>query len=189
MRKGLIAVALVMAAGGSAAADGLPRFGLMADVGVPDGGTASIMVRPAWPLRFHAGVSHNVVSYGYRAGVTLSPLPWAVSPTFTVDYGHYFEGDANSVVRMFSGDEEFSSPLLERVGYDYGNAHLGLEFGRERFTFYIHGGVSLIRTQVHGIDEQLGESDDGTTTITLTKDPEVDLITVSARLGFIFYVL
>jgi len=182
------ALALVVATAATAttaAAGPLPRFGVMADLGVPDGGTASIVMR-ARMLRVHGGVSHNLVSRGVRGGITLAPFTWAVTPTISLEYGHYLDGDANPILRMVTGDPTFSSPLLERVGYDYANAHLGLEFGQRWATFYIHAGVSLIRTTIHGLD---GPTADASTTVTLTSDPGVTVWSVSARLGFIFYLL
>jgi hypothetical protein len=73
------AIALALAAGAAPAAAGpdsagtlsaalatdRPRIGAMADVGVPDGATVSIVYRP---IRAHAGISHNLISLGERAG-------------------------------------------------------------------------------------------------------------------------
>jgi hypothetical protein len=117
----------------------LPRFGVMADAGVPDGANASLVFRPLAWLRAHGGGGANTISKGVRAGVTL--LPFGAGPSATLEAGHYFDGDANGLAQRFAGST-FSSPLLERVGYDYANAHLGLDFGTRRVVFYLHGGMS-----------------------------------------------
>jgi hypothetical protein len=165
--------------------DDLTRIGLGTDVGVPDGATASLVVRPVRALRLHVGGGHNYVSPGVRAGITLVPLSWWFSPTLSLDVGRYFEGDANPLARMISGDSSFSAKVLERVGYDYVNAHAGLEFGRKRFTFYIHAGMSHVTTQVHELSVM---SEDTGAGVSFVDDPRIDLWTVSARVGLILYV-
>ena len=172
----------------AAAAPALPWIGAMADVGLPDGATASIVVRPIRSLRIHGGVSHNMISLGERVGVTWVPLPWWFSPTLSVEYGHYAEGNANPLARAVMGDATFESKVLERVGYDYANAHLGLELGRKWFTFYIHAGMSRITGSVHNIDSETMTGNEGTTTVTFSKDPSVKLWGPSARIGFVVYL-
>ena len=124
------------------------RVGVMADVGLPDGAMASLVYRPISALRVHAGIGHNYVSKGVRGGLTFVPFRTWLTPTLSVDYGRYFEGDANPLARMLSGDASYSSPYLEHVGYDYANGHIGIQFGRERATFYIAGGVTRVTSDV-----------------------------------------
>ena len=171
-----------------AAAPAVPWIGAMADVGLPDGATASIVVRPIRSLRAHAGVSHNMISLGERVGLTWVPLSWWASPTLSVEYGHYAEGNANPLARAVMGDATFESKVLERVGYDYANAHLGLELGRKWFTFYIHAGMSRITGSVHNISSETMTGSQGTTTVTFSKDPSVKLWGPSARIGFVVYL-
>lgn len=165
-----------------------PWIGAGADVGLPDGATASIVVRPIRAIRAHAGVSHNGISLGERIGVSWVPLSWWFSPTLSVEYGHYAEGNANPLVRTVMGDQTFQSAVLERVGYDYLNGHVGLEFGRKWFTFYIHAGMSRITGTVHNIDSETMTGNEGTTTVTFSKDPSVKLWGPSARIGFVVYL-
>jgi hypothetical protein len=172
----------------AAAAPVSPRIGAMADVGLPDGATASIVVRPIRALRVHAGVSHNMISLGERVGLTWVPLSWWASPTLSVEYGHYADGNANPLARAVIGDATFESAVLERVGYDYANAHLGLEFGRKWFTFYLHAGMSRITGTVHNISSETMTGSEGTTTVTFSKDPTVKLWGPSARIGFVVYL-
>jgi hypothetical protein len=159
------------------------RFGVTMDVGAPDGGVASLVYRPVRPLRVHAGVGHNLVSTGLRAGVTLVPFKTWATPTLSLDYGRYFEGDANGLARMLSGDDSYSSPLLERVGYDYANAHLGLELGNGRVTFYLHAGASRITSDVQRSEVMTSE----TSSVTVG-DAHMTLWTVSGRMGLLFYL-
>jgi hypothetical protein len=182
---GLTAAAPAMAEPAlTAAVDaGHRRFGVTTDVGVPDGANAALVFRPIRALRLHAGGGYNLISSGVRAGVSVVPLSSWVSPTLSIDAGRYFEGDANPIARRIQGDSTYSSPMLERVGYDYVNAHLGLEFGRQWATFYIHAGMSRVSGTVYGIAEEIGEED-----VTLEEDPDVTLWSPSARIGLIVYV-
>jgi hypothetical protein len=172
-----IALALLLA---SATATAEPRLGVTIDAGVPDGAGASIVVRPLSRVRLHGGITHNAVSAGARGGITVAPFTSWFTPTVSFDYGAYAEGDANPVVQKISGDPMFHSAMLEQVGYRYANAHLGLEFGRKRATFYIHAGASRVTGQLHNLSQ-----DD----ITFSGDPRFTATTVSARLGFVLYFL
>ena len=164
-----------------------PWVGTMVDVGVPDGASVSIVYRPFRAIRAHAGLSHNLISLGQRVGVTLTPGWWA-SPTLSLEYGHFAEGNANPLVRAASGDETFSSAVLERIGYNYGNARLGLELGRKWFTFYLHAGMSRITARVHNLSAETMSETSGTTTVSFSRDPNVRLWTASASLGFVIYL-
>lgn len=175
---------------GPTATNALPRLGVMADVGLPDGANASLVYRPLRWLRVHGGGGYNMVSEGIRAGATV--VPFGMGPSATLEAGHYFDGNANGVVQRFAG-QSFSSPLLERVGYDYANFHLGLDFGYHHVTFYVHGGMSYVRAQVHNLDSvvssQASAASDGngTTAVSIKQDPTVQAWFPSAKLGFIFY--
>ncbi len=158
------------------------RFGVTVDAGVPDGAQAALVFRPIRALRVHAGGGYNLVSKGVRGGLTLAPLSSWFSPTLSIDVGRYFEGDANPLAQRIKGDPTYSSPMLERVGYDYANAHLGLEFGRQWATFYVHAGVSRVSGTVYGVAEAIGED------VTIEGDPDVTLWSPSARIGLIVYV-
>jgi hypothetical protein len=170
------------------AAQRSPRIGVSADLGLPDGATLSVVYRPIRALRLHAGLSHNLISLGEQVGVTLVPLAWWASPTLSLDYGHFAEGNANPAVRRFSGSDDSSSPALDRVGYDYANARVGLELGRRWFTFYLHAGVSRISGTIHNLDAATMSSSMGTTSVSFPTDPTVRVWSVSASLGFVAYL-
>jgi hypothetical protein len=160
----------------------LDHFGLMVDVGVPDGANISLVYRPLAWLRLHAGGGYNLVSPGVRAGVSLIPFQSGITPTLVFEAGHYFDDDANGIVQTVSGDPSLTSPLLRRVGYDYGNAHLGLEFGVRRATFFIHGGYSYLHASIHNATQASGG------TVVFRSDPELSVIGLSARVGLILYM-
>src|SRR5438477_8211508 len=109
----------------SAAAPTLPKIGLMTDAGLPDGVNGSLVFRPARWVRAHVGGGYNMISSGVRGGVTLAPFGWG--PSVSLEGGHYFEGNANGLARKAAGADFKDSAVLERVGYDYANGHLGLE--------------------------------------------------------------
>src|SRR4051794_4166463 len=130
--------------------DALPLFGMMADAGLPDGFNGALVIRPRRWLRTHVGGGYNMISSGVRAGATLAPFGWG--PSVTLEGGHYFDGNANGIARKIAGSTYEDSRLLERVGYDYANAHLGFEMGYRRVSFYVHGGMSYVRAKVHNFE-------------------------------------
>lgn len=173
----------------AAADQPLPRFGVMADAGLPDGANASLVFRPLRWLRVHGGGGYNMVSPGVRFGATV--VPFGMGPSATLEAGHYFDGNANGLAQRFAG-QSFSTPLLQRFGYDYANFHLGLDLGYRRMTFYLHGGMSYIRARVHNLDglvaSQTPSSDgNGSTEISIEQDPTVKIWAPSAKLGLIVY--
>jgi len=128
----------------------LPYFGMMGDVGVPDGLIGSLVARPWTWLRLSGGGGSNGISKGWRTGITF--LPFTAGPSASFEYGHYQDGNANSLAKKVIGGSFDGSPLLERVGYDYLNAHLGLDFGSRRVVFFLHGGVTFLRGQIHNVE-------------------------------------
>ena len=170
----------------------LPIFGLMADVGVPDGFIGSLAIRPWSWLRLAGGGGTNTISRGWRIGLTL--LPFAAGPTATFEYGRYTEGDANPLAKKFIGGNFDGSPLLERVGYEYMNGHLGLDFGSRRVVFFVHGGMTLLYSRIHNVDTAVRESTGnttgttGATKVVVGEDPKVKAFGSSVKLGLIVYI-
>jgi len=171
-----------------AAALARPRIGAMLDLGVPDGVTTSIVVRPVAWLRAHAGLSHNLISLGQRAGVTVAPLGWWATPSVSLEVGRFAEGNANPLARAVTGDETVSSAALQRVGYRYANARLGVELGRTWCTFYVHAGMSWLAGNIRDLGAEAMSSSTGTTTISFPSDPIVRMWTVSSRAGLVVYL-
>ena len=171
------------------AKDDSPTLGVMAAVGAPDGASISLVVRPARALRLELGAADNYISPGVRGGITWIPFNSIVTPTFGVALGHFFNRDATDAVRTVTGDATISSPLLQQVGYDYGAARAGLEFGRKHATFFIHAGITRMTGQIHNVDQasnQASASSGSMVTVTST-DPNVTVWTVSADLGLVVY--
>lgn len=172
--------------------DRLPIFGIMADVGVPDGLIGSLAIRPWSWLRLSGGGGSNSISKGWRAGLTL--LPFAAGPTASFEYGRYSEGNANPLAKKFIGGSFDGSPLLERVGYEYMNAHLGLDFGSRRVVFFVHGGVTMMRGRIHNVAAAVRQSTGeatgttGATEVTVGEDPRVKAVGSSVKLGLIVYI-
>jgi len=167
----------------------LPTFGAMVDVGVPDGLIASLAIRPWRWLRLSVGGGSNGFGWGWRTGISL--LPFGAGPSASFEYGRYQDGDANSLAKRVGFG---SSPLLERVGYEYVNAHLGLDFGSRRFVFFVHGGITMLRGQIHNSNASLpapstsDTSASGTTQVVVPQDPTARAAGPSVKLGLIVYV-
>jgi hypothetical protein len=181
--------ALVAHAPAASASRDHGSIGLMTDVGVPDGGTASLVVRPVRALRLEAGVAHNVVSPGVRGSITWIPFGTWCTPIVSAGYGRFFERDANPIIQKLSGDSTLSSPVLDQVGYDFANARVGLEFGKKYFTFFVHAGVSRVTGSVHNLNQVAADQTSSNSMVTVTTtDPRITMWGVSANLGFILYV-
>jgi hypothetical protein len=167
----------------------LPVFGAMVDVGVPDGLIGSLTIRPRNWVRLSAGGGTNSISRGWRTGITL--LPFGAGPSASLEYGRYQDGDGNALAKALGLD---SSPVLERVGYQYMNAHLGLDFGSRRFVFFLHGGVTTLRGQIHNLNALIpapttrDTSVPGTTQVVVPQDPSARAVGPSVKLGLIVYI-
>lgn len=166
----------------------LPIFGVGLDVGVPDGANLSLVARPCPWARVHVAMGNNSISYGWRFGATLLPL--RTGPAFVVEYGHYRDGNANPVAGKLIGSSFEPSPLFERVGYDYVNLHLGLNFGYRRFVFFVQGGLSILRGQIHNADQAIHDATAGlnNTDVSVHSDPTFKATGFAGKLGVIAYV-
>ena len=168
--------------------DRLPIFGLMADVGVPDGLIGSLTIRPWSWVRLAGGGGSNGISRGWRGGLTL--LPFGAGPTASVEYGRYQDGDANPLAKKFIGSSFDGNPLLERVGYEYFNAHVGYDWTVGSVTMFVHGGYTYLAGTVHApqpvvvVDNT--SSPPTTTNITFAQDGSVHAHTMSAKVGLIY---
>lgn len=164
------------------------NYGVMVDAGMPDGVNTSFIYRPAPQLRLHAGGGYNFISQGVRAGVTMLVLDNWISPSFSLELGHYFAGNANGLAGALIGDQGINLGVLQSVGYNYGNGHIGVEVGIRRFTFYLHLGMSFMMTEARQLNELFTEAaEPGEPMIEIRDDPSLLFYTVSARLGVIVY--
>ena len=153
------------------------------DAGIPDGMAASLALRPWHWLRFEVGGAHNTISPGLRAGLGLVPFYFWITPSLTVEAGHYFEGDATWVARRLTSNRNLD-PLFRKVGYDFGNAHLGLELGSPNsVSFFVRAGVSYVRMAAHGVQQAINDP-----TIQAS-DVKLSGVIPSAKLGLLIYFL
>ena len=168
----------------------LPIFGAMVDLGLPDGLIASLTIRPWRWVRLSGGGGSNSISWGWRTGISL--LPFGSGPSASLEYGRYQDGDANALAKKLGYGR---SPVLEKVGYEYMNAHLGLDFGSRRFVFFLHGGVTMLRGQIHNLNASIsaptasGASATGTTQVVVAQDPSARVVGPSVKLGLIVYIM
>jgi hypothetical protein len=149
-------------------------FGVDADVGVPDGAALGLVVRPKveW-LRLGAALTHNTLAPGVRLGATLDPINFPIAPTFTVEGGHYWEGNLPFVK---------DSPA---VSYNYANFHLGLEIGsRASFRFFLRGGVSWLDVSTAHFQDSTAS---GSATSAIGDPTFHGWIAPSGKLGFSLY--
>ena len=163
-----------------------PVVGVMADVGVPDGAIGSLVVRPWQWFRVYGGGGSNSVSNGWRGGFSL--LPFGAGPSLSLEYGHYSEGNANGLVRRMASGQFSDSPLLNKVGYDYANAHVGLDFGGKNVIFFVHGGMSMVWAQLHGVNDAVGNSG-SSTVVTVNQDPKIKVTGSSLKMGLIVFLM
>lgn len=162
-------------------------LGAMLDIGLPDGIALSFVFRPWHWLRVYVSGNHNLVSFGLRGGLTVVPFKGPVSPSATFEAGHQFEGDANWIVQKIINDATFQNASLKRVSYNYVNGHLGLEFGTNNFTFFIHGGISYISGTIHDFQKTLEETSPTTSSLVRASDPTFYFLGPSGKLGAVYY--
>ena len=97
----------------------------------------------------------NGIGFAIRGGATLVN-PFVLPLSLSWEGGHYFEGDANRIVRLFSSDQpEVAS--LKRFSYDYMNLLVGLEVGTRRFTFYLRAGLTWMSATVKDFQESVND--------------------------------
>ena len=168
----------------------MPKLGAMLDMGVPDGIVGGVSYRPQPWLRVQVGAGSNAVSPGIRGGVVF--LPFGVGPSLTLEAGHYFEGDANGLLRSVVGAEYRDNRMAERVGYQFANLHAGFDIGEERFTFFLHGGVSYLHMQLHNTEDVFGATEAGQSMAAsygIARDSSFSAWIPSLKLGFIVHLV
>ncbi len=134
---------MVIAEGELAARRHHPLLGVQADVGLPDGVGASMLVMPWSWLRLHVGGLATLSGAGLRAGVTLVAFPsMGVRPLLAVDVGYSFMGSAKWLPVV--GTLPVLDTALAQVSYAFGSAHLGFEIGSANVAFVIRGGLSYV---------------------------------------------
>jgi hypothetical protein len=159
------------------------HLGVLVDVGFPDGAGLSVAYRPYHWLRFQAGAMNNIVGTGIRAGVSLIPFYFWISPALTLEGGHFFPGDVTWLARRVLHRPDLSSPLLQHIGYNFGSAQIGIELGSpRRIAFSLRAGISYLKTT----GPKPEEINDPNIT---AKDLSFERLLPSAKLGLTIYFL
>lgn len=163
-------------------------LGLSLGLGVPSGAGLSVAFEPLSWLRLHAGTGTNGASLGLHGGVTLRPFVWPVAPTLTLAGGRFFEGNATGLVSRTTPLSPFGESLLERIGYDWASAQLGLEVGwTGGLLFYLRGGVGYLASDVHGLEEALEGVREGIRFE--ASDPTLRAVLPTAEIGLTLFLL
>jgi len=149
------------------------HFGFQLDAGIPDAFALGLVVRPIKYGRVEVAGTYNDLAKGIRGGVTVLPIFGRVLSA-TLEGGKYFDGNANK----FTSKRE---PVLDSIGYEYANFHLGLDFGRERMTFFVHGGMSYLSADVKNLNQQFSGQ------VQFGSDPKLTAWFPSLKLGLIVY--
>jgi hypothetical protein len=165
---------------------GLPAFGMSVDAGVPDFLGVNVVYRPLSFLRLQGGPLTNGLGFGLRGGVSLVPFNFVVSPSLTVEYGHYFESDGRTFARALGVSLGQAEPALARLSYGFANAHVGLEMGSpERFQFFLRAGLTYLNTSLNGSGDLL-EQASGDSTVR-AEDLRLHGVLPSVKLGLLFF--
>jgi hypothetical protein len=168
--------------------DAAPRFGISGSLGFPDGVAASALFRPIDMLRLSAGGTWNYFGFGVQAGADVKPLQWPIAPTLGVEVGHYFDADLTWLAAQDAGVPPELEPLLEKVGYSYASAHLGVEVGSSRrLVLFARAGLSYFWTTVNGASQAVSNAGTGTVTVRI-EDPKFRATLPSVKLGIIFFL-
>lgn len=158
-------------------------IGLELDGGVPDGASATLLYRPWSYVRFGGGLLYNYAGYGVRGGVSVLPY-FPIAPSLTLEVGHYFEADASAKVAKFVHVDDNLKPMLQRIGYTFANAQLGLEIGHpDWFVFFVRAGISRVWVSVHDAQQALSS----TSNLKTLDDPSIRLGIPNAKVGFMIF--
>jgi len=134
-------------------------------------------------VRVGAGLDYNLLGLGIKGNVTLIN-PYYVPVSFTTEFGHFFETDANPTVRKFVKKQKEDVASLKKVGYDYVNLLLGFEAGSRLVRFYIRGGTTFTRATANDFQQTLKMQD---VKITRASDPKISYQGPAFKLGFFFF--
>jgi hypothetical protein len=159
------------------------RFGVLLDVGAPEGASASLAYRPLDGVRVWAGPAWNYVSWGFQGGVAVVPFRWAVSPVLSAEVGRFFDADLTPYVNDGSGAPSETKPLLRDVGFQYAAGHVGVEVGSQRgFAFSLRVGLAYVRAEAKGSTRSDAPPPSGESDVYFA-DPTLRATVPSVKLG------
>ena len=184
MRSACAALSLACLCAASATARGEPgRYGVMGDVGLPDGMVGSFAYRAHPHLDLHLGIGHNTNSFGARAGGAWLPIRAVVSPFAALEVGGFLQADTADWLQSTAKSAGLDDKTLERVGYWYSNAHLGARVGSRHAAFYLQGGVSFIDATAHIIKPKPSYQPP----VDLYRETEVRVWGIGGRAGLVYF--
>jgi hypothetical protein len=161
-------------------------IGVGLDLGV-SGPLPDLGVMAAYePFRFvrvAAGLDHNILGLGVKGSVT-AINPYVVPVSLTTEFGHFFESDANWVIKKFNKDQKEDIASLKKVTYDYVNLLLGFEAGSRLVRFYIRGGTSWATATASDFQATLKMSN---INISRASDPKISYQGPVFKLGLFFF--
>jgi hypothetical protein len=168
-----------------AAPEKLPLLGARLAVGIPQGSSLSLVVRPTRDVRIEGGPAWNYLGWGTQFGVGFQPFHGVVSPVLDLSYGHFFSADASS---HFPSAPAELQPLLQNLSYDYLAGLISVEFGSTRgLSFSIGGGVSYFWTTIHQsvtVTQNAGTLQETTVTF---QDPAFRAVVPTLKFGVLYY--
>lgn len=163
---------------------GASQWGILADLGFPEGAALSAQYRPVSSVRFWAGPAWNYVGWGLQGGVAVVPWHWAVTPVLSAEVGRYFGADVSFLARNGQGVPPEIEPLLKDMNYWYGAVHAGVELGGQSgMAFSIRAGLAYVSLTARGT---VVATDASGTTVRFT-DPRVRATLPSLKLGLHFW--
>lgn len=184
MRSAIALVSFVWVGAASAVAAAEPgRYGMMGDVGLPDGLVASFAYRAHDQVDLHLGLGHNSNSFGARAGGAWLPLRAVVAPFAALEVGGFLPADTADWMQSTARSAGLDDKTLERVGYWFGNAHLGARVGSDSAAFYLQGGLSFIDATAHIIKPKPSY----TPPVDLYRETHVRVLGLGGRAGLVYF--
>ena len=165
------------------------NWGLTLDGGFPDAAGVGLLYRPWYWLRLEAGGTTTVyASNGYRVGVSLVPFNFAITPALTFNYGRALETDWNPMLQKLGASDPDLEPVLRKFGYQYVDAHLGLELGApRRFVFFVRAGLTQLWTTVHGLTAAAATAIEDASMSATISDTKITMRVPSVKFGFLVY--
>lgn len=116
-----------------------------------------------------------------RGVIEFQPMP-ELGPSVTLEGGTLFDVDAKRLGRMFGID----AGAEEHLGYDFGDAHLGIEMGRARsYRLLIRGGVSMLQSKRSILEDPVGGWRDTGGQTRVSAGPHFG---ASGRITFVIYL-
>ena len=160
-----------------------PKFGAALDLGLPTGIQLAPFVRPLEWVQLDLALAHDGAAFGVGGGVTLGALESSLTPTLSLDGGHFFRGDLSGNLGSVTGLNLSKYTWAKQFDFDHLEAQAGVLFGWPSARFYVRAGISYLHATLHDFQASL-QSATHDTTLTAA-DPTLTAIAPSARAGML----